>query len=292
MDTWIALGSALVAVAALAVAFTTHRVEGRALVISHEQQLWSLFDRIHQGLVEGGADRLPWAHAAAEHDPAQVEAVYRLALQAENLAVGARIELDWLQRMNLALAFSNTLDPRRAARYWNSLQADADRGVIAGEPLVRLKGALAHFYCRRGSPDDTTRYREALADAIRVSSHEASGLGTDFGRDKHAQLVVYAARLELLAGDDSKAVTRLVEACRISTAITSGLVRANALGGIGGFVATHPDGERLASLVAAGLAEQRDPAGAAAFAESFRAAAAQRAATRPLPNRQPPHPRS
>jgi len=245
---WIALGSAIVAVVALAVAGLAYRQQRVTQRRTDEQQLNDLIEKLQDGLAGVSRPQGTMAFEAyATENAAKLAGLLGQAIEAKELIHGSGIRPNWFQSMVLAYSFSQAWDPAAAIEYWkNAVDVSKPEHQEAGrkpdyQAYIHSLAARAEFYYNRGlkngtdgGKDDWQRARDDYDAALKLLLNDPDKQGPDLSRQQAASFLVGQAGFELsMVADKAKAVNLIADAFGQADSIAVEWRRVTALQNIG-----------------------------------------------------------
>jgi hypothetical protein len=251
---WIALGAAIVATVALAVAVITYRLQMRTQATSDEQQLNDLIEKIQGGLAD--LDKISSAITMESFTASGVTltSLRGQALEARKLIKRAGIEPDWFQNMILGYAFTQAWDPKAAFTYWD----DAVSSTVGGgthQAHVSSLEARAKFYYSRGLLDDWDKARADFDTARAELLEDPERQGRDLAMEQVALMSLRQAAVELTAEGETAAAARAAEAFLAANSIGAQWRKRHALKVIGNLVLELQQKEEVPGLLGKVAAE-------------------------------------
>lgn len=228
----IALVSVIVAVIAFVVSGLAYRLQRRGQGTSDEQQLNDLLEKIQGDLAGLNQDQSAPTLETYAASTATIVALQSRALAARRLAERAEIELNWMQSMILAYAFTQVWDTKGALQYWERAVKVAETHHLA---YVRSLAARGEFYYNRGLGDDWELARKDYGDAVSELRRDPERQGADLAAQQMASVLVYQAGYEVETGDDNRVTALIADAFQAANEITVQWRRRKALEYVGGY---------------------------------------------------------
>jgi hypothetical protein len=238
-ESWIALGTFLVAVVAFAVSMRAYQLQRRTQRTEDQAKFDDLIQKISESLArleqpQGDEAGLPTPTGYAAANTTMVS-LLGLALEARRLARQAELEPDWFQSMILAYAFTQVWDTATASDYLTRMVDLAD----THQSRIRSLVSRAGFYYTRGVADDWDRAREDIDTAVKALEEDPDSQGPAAVKEQVASLRVRQGGMELMIGATDLAVAFYADSFQSANAIAVSWRKQRSLATGGMLVSQH-----------------------------------------------------